>query len=891
MNRSASRDATQRNAESARLEKATLPVPRGGTHPARGAAARGAKGVPEAAIRHRAVDAPAQRHIRAEARGLCRRVAALAARLGDARPEPRPARPRAPERRRAPEKGEKKKAGAPTERQRALEAAHAVLPRRSSISVDFRRRSAPIAADRRGRAAPRSRGRPSRAIWLVGAPARWPLARRCWARTRRFSWLRLLRLLLRSTLRFRSPTWCAAERTRLPRRPPPLSASGSPPAAAPPPGHRPPVPSQDEIFHVPQTQRYCLGEWRSWDPKITTFPGSYVFAWAVAQATRGAAAALEGVGRWVGLGTAGGVGCWGGGALASFSAVASSSASLSSSPWWCGVPVLRSAPALLAVGSALLAAASPPPLGSASLLRSLAVLLFPPFFFYASLAYTDSSALFWLLAARAALLRGQGVEGRRRARWGALAGVCSALATLSRQTNAVWVAFLVGEATLEDWMRRAGSSGEGEGGKAGSAAEAVPSPKRRRRGTPPSVPSSPLAAAASLLAGLARSPRVALPRLLLLAFPSVVPVLAFGAFLVWNGGEVVVGDRSNHRVARHWAQLGYLGAALLAAFWPWGVPCGGGGGSGGNGGSRGRGEETAERRGAGGAGSAARPRARPGWRLGGLAALALGLSLCLSRGAIAHPFLLADNRHHMSTLWRRALSKTRVRAALGPLAAFGYALAHRAVAGDEGRGRGEGGARVADGQGDQRGGDATEEDARARIATGTRAERAPPPAASAESAKSAPRSAASAESAPPSDASAESAPRSATSAARAERPPPAVESPPSAPLLSPLAPSHALWWLGFAGACVLTLVPSPLLEPRYLIPPVALLLASVPTSDDDAETVAGARRTPPPFRLSPLRHRLALSAAAFAAVDAVALFVFLKRPYVWVDGTIARKVW
>ena len=33
---------------------------------------------------------------------------------------------------------------------------------------------------------------------------------------------------------------------------------------------------QDEIFHVPQTQKYCRGLFTEWDPKITTFPGLYV---------------------------------------------------------------------------------------------------------------------------------------------------------------------------------------------------------------------------------------------------------------------------------------------------------------------------------------------------------------------------------------------------------------------------------------------------------------------------------------------------------------------------------------------------------------------------------------------------------------------------------------
>ena len=44
------------------------------------------------------------------------------------------------------------------------------------------------------------------------------------------------------------------------------------------------APYMDEIFHVRQTQRYCAGELRSWDPKITTPPGLYLLGapWALA---------------------------------------------------------------------------------------------------------------------------------------------------------------------------------------------------------------------------------------------------------------------------------------------------------------------------------------------------------------------------------------------------------------------------------------------------------------------------------------------------------------------------------------------------------------------------------------------------------------------------------
>ncbi|EPS62705.1 hypothetical protein M569_12083, partial [Genlisea aurea] len=39
-------------------------------------------------------------------------------------------------------------------------------------------------------------------------------------------------------------------------------------------------PYMDEIFHVPQAQQYCRGNFRSWDPMITTPPGLYFLSLA-----------------------------------------------------------------------------------------------------------------------------------------------------------------------------------------------------------------------------------------------------------------------------------------------------------------------------------------------------------------------------------------------------------------------------------------------------------------------------------------------------------------------------------------------------------------------------------------------------------------------------------
>ena len=39
-----------------------------------------------------------------------------------------------------------------------------------------------------------------------------------------------------------------------------------------------PHPYMDEIFHIPQAQKYCNGTYDEWDPKITTLPGLYLFS-------------------------------------------------------------------------------------------------------------------------------------------------------------------------------------------------------------------------------------------------------------------------------------------------------------------------------------------------------------------------------------------------------------------------------------------------------------------------------------------------------------------------------------------------------------------------------------------------------------------------------------
>jgi alpha-1,2-glucosyltransferase len=47
-----------------------------------------------------------------------------------------------------------------------------------------------------------------------------------------------------------------------------------------------PEPYLDEVFHARQTQAYCAGRFRAWDPKITTPPGLYVLSYVFLKTTQ-----------------------------------------------------------------------------------------------------------------------------------------------------------------------------------------------------------------------------------------------------------------------------------------------------------------------------------------------------------------------------------------------------------------------------------------------------------------------------------------------------------------------------------------------------------------------------------------------------------------------------
>lgn len=319
-------------------------------------------------------------------------------------------------------------------------------------------------------------------------------------------------------------------------------------------------PYMDEIFHIPQAQRYCQGKLSEWDPKITTFPGLYFL----------------------------------------------SSMARGFSNTFCDKDSLRLDNMAYALGTHVIMyrllrrRLSPERAAGQALLLSL----YPIHFFFQALYYTDVGSLFWtLLTHDLAMPRpGQGLPSRSSCM---LAAVAGGVAILFRQTNAVWLMFTFGTACLHDLQTS----------KWGSALEHVS------------------------MSGLLLFPKALLlesPRLLQRLGPLLLPVLAFLCFVVWNG-SIVVGDHLNHQAASHWAQLAYLLAVTAATS------------SSAYGFSTLRSFSFA---------LAAHPVAA------GLTVLFIGL--LLNKYTLAHPFLLADNRHYTFYIWNRFLKRPWLKEALSP---------------------------------------------------------------------------------------------------------------------------------------------------------------------------------------------------------------------------------
>lgn len=170
------------------------------------------------------------------------------------------------------------------------------------------------------------------------------------------------------------------------------------------------APIQDELFHIPQAQRYCASDFHTWDPKLTTPPGLYAFSLLLRFVTRGGCDGEE-------LRGTGGV------ALAALLVVC-----------FCLRGAVRGE--LNREGRVWDVAH-----------EALNVCLFPPLFFFSGLYYTDVLSTLVVVVSYFAFQLG---AGDRSVAGGVVAYGLGILALVMRQTNVFWVGvFLAGM----DWVK------------------------------------------------------------------------------------------------------------------------------------------------------------------------------------------------------------------------------------------------------------------------------------------------------------------------------------------------------------------------------------------------------------------------------------------------------
>ncbi|KAK9893677.1 glycosyltransferase family 59 protein [Cystobasidium minutum MCA 4210] len=223
---------------------------------------------------------------------------------------------------------------------------------------------------------------------------------------------------------------------------------------------------------------------------------------------------------------------------------------------------------------------------------------FPLVYFFGFLYYTDVASLsLVLLAYRQALLGRYGTS--------ALAGLVS---LTIRQTNILWVAFIAFEALTLELDKTQSSQGED-----------------LHKSNDLSQISMPRAARAIVRLVSAAAAR---PQKTIMTLAPYVPVAgAFLAFLWWNGG-IVLGDKTMHVPVLHIPQLYYFSAFTAVMLVPYLL-------------SRGILTKTLQTM-----------VSSPNFS----AALTAGIAYTISKYTIAHPFLLADNRHYTFYIWRRIIN-------------------------------------------------------------------------------------------------------------------------------------------------------------------------------------------------------------------------------------------
>ncbi|KAM0953540.1 putative dolichyl-P-Glc:Glc(2)Man(9)GlcNAc(2)-PP-dolichol alpha-1,2-glucosyltransferase [Dioscorea sansibarensis] len=374
-----------------------------------------------------------------------------------------------------------------------------------------------------------------------------------------------------------------------------------------------PEPYMDEIFHVPQAQCYCRGGFGTWDPMITTPPGLYYLSL---------------------------------GYIASLFPVMWFAKVVQSFPDLCSVAVLRSTNGVMAIVCSvilydLIRFLRPGIREKKAMVYAMVMALYPLHWFFTFLYYTDVASLAAVLAMHLACLK--------RHYW--VSAMLGALAILFRQTNVVWMMFVAVNGAMsyiEDFNRRDGLQKDQRpfveesdvltNKRSGTGTSTMR--RRRIRGSSKDASLSNSETAYNVTyqtQGFIDEIREIVLRLwwlkreVLTAFaPFIVVVVAFLAFVIWNG-SIVLGAKEAHTVSPHFVQMLYFGLASAAALAPVHF-------------------------------TLKQAKILCQWLMNTkilgllqiLVALTIGL-IIVHFFSIAHPYLLADNRHYPFYVWRKVI--------------------------------------------------------------------------------------------------------------------------------------------------------------------------------------------------------------------------------------------
>eukprot|EP00898_Chlorokybus_atmophyticus_P001065 jgi/Chlat1/195/Chrsp1S03262 len=349
-----------------------------------------------------------------------------------------------------------------------------------------------------------------------------------------------------------------------------------------------PEPYMDEIFHIPQAQRYCQLDFHSWDPKITTFPGLYIFAASCVRLLQPLLAVLQPPS------SAGGVGPCSVSSLRATNIVAA---------FYCIRLFIKIRRALHPSEGVAFPG-----------MVALGLALYPLHFFYTFLFYTDVVSTTAVCSMHLATLRGRHLR----------AALIGAFAVLCRQTNVVWLMFSVAVGMLEVL--------EQETGRLYVRSSHYASMLKTRKGAEVEQPEGIIE---QLQYALADAWHYRL-KLLKHFWPSISVVTMFAAFVKGNGG-IVVGDRSAHRPALHFAQPLYcfLFISIMMAPLHW----------------------SPARLGTLLSFLRQRLKWSPRMFVSKFLITVIAVWAMVYWGSLVHPYLLADNRHYTFYVWKDIFRK------------------------------------------------------------------------------------------------------------------------------------------------------------------------------------------------------------------------------------------